>query len=190
MIHSIDIPDLAALSDEAAAALLPLLDAHIEQVATARRRLAVRVAGPGRVAEVAAEVLEARDGVPPSDGSGVRAWPVYQPPTGAHDAYVSRYVVRVGSRLWRARRDGVAHSPAEAPEEWDDVTDLLAGTPAPTVPTAAPWVPGGTFRVGDRREFNGVVYVAVQSHTNYDPGHTPPLTPALWAVARPAQVGI
>ena len=26
---------------------------------------------------------------------------------------------------------------------------------------------------------------AVQSHTNYDPGHTPPLTPALWAEVRP-----
>ena len=65
------------------------------------------------------------------------------------------------------------------------MTDLLAGTHAPTVPTAAQWVPGGTFRVGDLREFNGVVYVAVQSHTNYDPGHTPPLTPALWAEVRP-----
>ena len=182
MIHSIDIPDLAALSDEAAAALLPLLDAHIEQVLTARRRLAVRVAGPGRVAEVAAEVLESRDGVPPSDGSRVEAWPVYQPPTGAHDAYIARYVVRVGSRLWRARRDGVAHSPADAPGEWDDVTDLLAGTPAPTVPTAAPWVPGGTFRAGEEATYGGHVYRCKVTHLAGQYGAMTPDNPVLWAV--------
>ena len=180
MIHSIDIPDLAALSDEAAAALLPLLDAHIEQVVTVRRRLAVRVAGPGRVAEVAAEVLEARDGVPPSDGSGVEAWPVYQPPTGAHDAYIARYVVRVGSRLWRARRDGVAHSPADAPVEWDDVTDLLAGTPAPTTP--APWSPDVGYEAGEEATYGGHVYRCKVTHLAGQYGAMTPDNPVLWAV--------
>ena len=30
------------------------------------------------------------------------------------------------------------------------------------------------------RGHGGVVYRCIQPHTNYDPGHTPNLTPSLW----------
>jgi chitin-binding protein len=43
-----------------------------------------------------------------------------------------------------------------------------------------PWEPGGTYKADDLREHGGVVYRCIQPHTNYDPGHTPNLTPSLW----------
>ena len=47
-------------------------------------------------------------------------------------------------------------------------------------PDVASWETGGTYRADDLRTFGGIVYRCIQPHTNYDPGHTPNLTPSLW----------
>ena len=48
-------------------------------------------------------------------------------------------------------------------------------------PDVASWETGGTYKADDLRTFCGIVYRCIQPHTNYDPGHTPNLTPSLWA---------
>lgn len=62
------------------------------------------------------------------------------------------------------------------PETYPQGYSRITGLP-PDVP---PWEPGGTYKADDLREHGGVVYRCIQPHTNYDPGHTPNLTPALW----------
>jgi hypothetical protein len=52
----------------------------------------------------------------------------------------------------------------------------------PVQATVEAWVAGGTYVQGDVRSYEGINYRCIQGHTNYDPGHTPPLTPALWEV--------
>ena len=42
------------------------------------------------------------------------------------------------------------------------------------------WEQGGTFERFDLRTFDGTLYMCQQGHTNHDPDHTPPITPALW----------
>jgi hypothetical protein len=42
------------------------------------------------------------------------------------------------------------------------------------------WQPLGTYTVGDIRTFEGSSYRCLQSHTNFNPAFTPPITPALW----------
>lgn len=46
--------------------------------------------------------------------------------------------------------------------------------------TTAPWIAGEAVKVGDLREYKGVIYRAVQAHTTQD-GWTPEATPDLWA---------
>lgn len=53
------------------------------------------------------------------------------------------------------------------------------------VPADEPaWQAGEVYTVGDRRTYDGVVYRCIQGHTNNNPNNTPPVTPALWTVAR------
>lgn len=49
-----------------------------------------------------------------------------------------------------------------------------------TVHAKHPNIENDGTRDWDLREHGGVVYRCIQPHTNYDPGHTPNLTPALW----------
>jgi len=63
-------------------------------------------------------------------------------------------------------------TPDTCPQGYSQITGL-----PPDVP---PWEPGGTYKADDLREHGGVVYRCIQPHTNYDPGHTPNLTPSLW----------
>lgn len=41
------------------------------------------------------------------------------------------------------------------------------------------WEPGTGYAVGDRRQYDGLLYRCVQAHTSQD-GWTPPAVPALW----------
>ena len=63
-------------------------------------------------------------------------------------------------------------TPDAYPLGWSQETGLPA--------EVLPWEPGGTYAADDLREHKGVVYRCIQPHTNYDPGHTPNLTPSLW----------
>lgn len=63
-------------------------------------------------------------------------------------------------------------TPETYPQGWSQETGLP--------PDVAPWEAGGTYKADDLRTFGGIVYRCIQPHTNYDPGHTPNLTPALW----------
>ncbi len=42
------------------------------------------------------------------------------------------------------------------------------------------WAVGETYAIGDRVDYEGVIYVCIQAHTVYAPNWTPPNTPALW----------
>lgn len=72
------------------------------------------------------------------------------------------------SHAWLNTND----TPETYPQGWAQETGLPA--------EVAPWVAGGTYKADDLRTFGGIVYRCIQPHTNYDPGHTPNLTPALW----------
>lgn len=63
-------------------------------------------------------------------------------------------------------------TPETYPLGWSQETGLPA--------EVAPWVAGGTYAADNLRTFGGIVYRCIQPHTNYDPGHTPNLTPSLW----------
>ena len=77
-------------------------------------------------------------------------------------------IYRNTSRAWLP----TTATPETYPLGWSQETGLPA--------EVLPWEPGGTYVADDLREYEGVVYRCIQPHTNYDPGHTQNLTPALW----------
>ena len=64
----------------------------------------------------------------------------------------------------------------DTPETYPQGYAQETGLPAEVLP----WESGGIYKADDLREHRGVVYRCIQPHTNYDPGHTPNLTPSLW----------
>lgn len=58
----------------------------------------------------------------------------------------------------------------------------LTTPPDPDADDVAPFAAGEAVEVGDRRSYDGVVYVVLQAHTT-QADWTPPAVPALWAVA-------
>lgn len=177
-----DLPDPATLGPSAVDDTIRSVDAAITQLADYRHRLHVMRDAPDRVERVAVDFLAARDGQPPTPGSG-GDWPPYRQPLGAHDAYPKGYVIRwTDGTLRRATTAHVAHTPDDAPHLWEDVTEELAGQTPPPTPDANEWQPGETVGVGDLRTFEGVVYRCVQAHTT-QAGWEPPVVPALWVAA-------
>lgn len=62
----------------------------------------------------------------------------------------------------------------------DLVTPLLTDEQAETVPNAYPeWAADTTYKVGDRRRYDGKLWRCVQAHTS-QAGWEPPSVPALW----------
>lgn len=62
----------------------------------------------------------------------------------------------------------------------DLVTPLLTDEQAETVPNAYPeWQAGVSYKVGDRRRYDGKLWRCVQAHTSQT-GWEPPSVPALW----------
>lgn len=64
--------------------------------------------------------------------------------------------------------------PPEADDPDDDNVTIEESSRAPG------WAVGDTYAVGDRVDYEGVIYVCIQAHTVYAPNWTPPNTPALW----------
>ena len=178
---TVTIPDPGSLTPEMAAATLATVDDTITQLADHRARLQQIANAPALIEQAAADYLHARDGQPPQQGSHTTNWPTYRQPAGAHDAYPAGYVIRDGNRLFRATRTGVAHPPADSPQDWQDVTAELAGQTPPPTPTAEPWAAGQTVKPGDLRQHDGLIYRCIQGHTTQT-GWDPPATPALWVV--------
>lgn len=112
----------------------------------------------------------------------------YSAPTGAHDAYEAGEIVTWGGKTWAAVRNGVAHSPGEAPVEWREVPAPPVGPPVtppvdpgttpnppdPVDPNApAPWIPAGkAYVAGNRVTYDGKTYLVRQNHTSQ--AHFPP----------------
>ena len=186
MIWSVDVPeDLAGLGAEDAAGLLAAVEEHLVAVGEIRDRLRVLVDTPPRVVAEQSAFLDARDGVAPAAGADVGAWPEYRQPAGAHDAYPAGRVVRWLGRLYRATRDGVAHSPVVS-SDWVDVTYELAGSEPEPEPVASrgEWDPAATYAIGDTVTRGGVMYRCRVPHgAEYQGTWAPGVAWGVWELA-------
>lgn len=178
---SLTIPDdLSSLDATGALELLEQLDAHVSPLWTIRDRLETMANAPVKADEIAAKFLDARDGPQPTSGE-VADWPAYRQPSGAHDAYPAGRVIRwTDGHLYAAARTGVAHSPADAPSEWTDVTEELTGAAPPPVPTTPPWSPTATYKYGDPVSYEGKVWKCISAHGPEQQGQWKP--GAAWTV--------
>lgn len=175
----IDLPDdWTAIADPSA--LRTQIDTAMVTLGQARLRLTTLIDIPAQVAEISSAYLNARDGIPPDTGQA-SDWPAYRQPTGAHDAYPAGRVIRWNDgRLCRAVRSGVAHSPAEYPADWTDVTDELTGVDPPETPTAEPWSASASYAVGDLVSRGGVVYRCLIAHGAEYAGTWGPPATGVW----------
>ena len=175
----IDLPDdWTAIADPSA--LRTQIDTAMVTLGQARLRLTTLIDIPAQVAEISAAYLNARDGIPPDIGQA-SDWPAYRQPTGAHDAYPAGRVIRwTDGRLYRAVRSGVAHSPAEYPADWTDVTAELTGVDPPETPTAEPWSASASYAVGDLVSRGGVVYRCLIAHGAEYAGTWGPPATGVW----------
>lgn len=109
--------------------------------------------------------------------------PPYVQPSGAHDAHPLRWRITWEDGLvYETTREAVAHTPAEAPEQWQLVQEEAAADPDepepdqeptdPDQPEVPAWEPGQVFDVGDKLTFDGITYVVLQEHTSA--AHWPP----------------
>ena len=183
MLIEIHLPDdWTAVADPAG--LRTEIDAAMSTLGQARLRLTTLIDTPAAVEQISATYLDARDGTPPDTGQA-RDWPAYRQPTGAHDAYPAGRVIRwTDGRLYRAVRLGVAHSPAEYPADWTDVTDKLTGVDPPEAPvvTADPWSPDMAYAAGVEVSFGGHTYRSKVPIAAGQYGAMTPDNPVLWAV--------
>ena len=183
--HTITVPDdLSGLDPDTAQTLLAQIDDHIEPLWAVRARVEQIAQAPAKAADLAAAFLDARDGTQPDTGHPVD-WPPYRQPTGAHDAYpVGRVIRWTDGRLYRAVRSGVAHSPAEYPAGWTDVTAELTGVDPPEAPvvTADPWSPDMAYAAGVEVSFGGHTYRSKAPIAAGQYGAMTPDNPVLWAV--------
>ena len=176
--------DLASLDEAGLRQTLADIDGLLTAVLPVRTRCATLIETPAKVAKISSAYLEARDGTPPDTGQA-RDWPAYRQPTGAHGAYPAGRVIRwTDGRLYRAVRLGVAHSPAEYPADWTDVTDKLTGVDPPEAPvvTADPWSPDMAYAAGVEVSFGGHTYRSKVPIAAGQYGAMTPDNPVLWAV--------
>lgn len=129
--------------------------------------------------------------------SGAEIPPPYVQPAGAHDAYPEgKRITWEDGLVYAAARDGVAHTPAEAAEEWrqvedepdepepadpddadpegedpeeEDRGDDPEESPTPEIPE---WEVGAAYEIGDELTYQGVTYRLIQNHTSA--AHWPP----------------
>ena len=150
--------DLTALTDQDLEALR--VDVLNEQD---RRRIITEA--PSRADQLAQQYESVMDAAPatPWDDLTDRVGP------GQRIVWTDGNVYRNSSCAWLP----TTATPETYPLGWSQETGLPA--------EVLPWEPGGTYKTDDLRTFGGIVYRCIQPHTNYDPGHTPNLTPALWA---------
>ena len=199
----IDIPlpdDLTTLTVEQAINAMAAIEVAQRDLAVALDALRVVATTQTRIAETAGQWLDVRDGHAPDPATAtVDDYPAYVAPTGAHDAYPQGRIIRADGQLWQARRSGVAHSPAEAPEEWQRVWIIdgaLSVTPPPDPDTGQPdwpdWDASTAYRRGD--ETIMVVHAGrlwELIHTNADAGWEPGAAGmhAVWADRGPVGGG-
>ena len=179
MLIEIDLPDdWTAVADPAG--LRPEIDSAMSTLGQARLRLTTLIETPAQVEQASATYLDARDGTQPDTGQA-GDWPPYRQPTGAHDAYPTGRVIRwTDGRLYRAVRLGVAHSPAEYPADWTDVTDDLTGVDPPDTPTAAEWSAAASYAPGDLVSRGGIVYRCLIAHGAEYAGTWGPPATGVW----------
>ncbi len=181
MDYAISIPDdLSGLDADSAQALLEQIDAHIEPIFETRRRVAAIAEATIRTTEIATAYLTARDGEAPGTGSGVRSWPVWRQPTGAHDAYPLGWVTRHDNKLWRSDRAANVWEPGTTDAGWIDVTAELTGVDPPETPTAEPWSASASYAVGDLASRGGVVYRCLIAHGAEYAGTWGPPATGVW----------
>ena len=175
--------DLAGLDEAGLRQTLADIDGLLTTLLPVRTRCATLIETPAQVAEINSAYLDARDGTPPDTGQA-SDWPAYRQPTGAHDAYPAGRAIRwADGRLYRAVRSGVAHSPAEYPADWADVTAELTGVAPPETPTAAEWSIITAYEVDDLVTYEGLVYRCIRAHgTEYRGTWRPPAT-GVWELA-------
>lgn len=180
-VISVEIPDdLTDLPAEAAVTLGDEISRVITQLLDVQSRLTVLTTAAAAVEALQSEYLDARDGTQPDTGQA-SDWPAYRQPTGAHDAYPAGRVIRWNDgHLYRAARSGVAHSPAEHPADWTDVTDELTGVDPPETPTAAEWSAAASYAVGDLVSRGGVVYRCLIAHGAEYAGTWGPPATGVW----------
>lgn len=190
---NIDIPlpdDLTTLTVEQAVNAMTAIEVAQRDLTAALNALRVVATTQTRIAETAEQWLDVRDGREPDPASAtVEDYPTYVAPSGVHDAYPQGRIVRADGRLWQARRSGVAHSPTEAPEEWQEVflVDGEITTERPVNPdTGEPdwpaWDPEASYHRGSepiKVVHNNRLWELI--HTNSDPGWEPGTLPSVWA---------
>lgn len=161
---ALDVPDELDGADHAG--LLRAVDEHLRAVYLLRARLEVLANAEQRADETAAVVLEALGIVPG------RPW---RRPLGAFDAYPLDSTVTMGGKLWRSILRANVWAPGVA--GW---VDEGPAEPAPA-PVAQLWVAGEAMKVGDLRDYLGIVYRCTQPHVT-QAGWIPPNASALWSI--------
>ena len=156
---STGVHDLTGLSDEA-------LDDLLAACADERRRRRILREATAEMAVLAQDFeLAAAAGVPVPWDELVATTDKVGP---------GQRVVWTDGLVWRNV------SAAWLPTTATPVTYPLGWSQEVLPPVTRMWAAGGTFAVGELVEFRGEVWRCLIGHTNTDPGHTPPLTPALW----------
>ena len=87
--------------------------------------------------------------------------------------FTGQRFVWTDGNVWEANT-GPLNSNA-TPDTWPQGYSQITGLP----PDVAPFVAGEAVKIGDLREYEGIVYRCIQAHTT-QAGWTPPVVPALW----------
>lgn len=87
--------------------------------------------------------------------------------------FTGQRFVWTDGNVWEANT-GPLNSNA-TPATWPQGYSQITGLP----PDVAPFVAGEAVKIGDLREYEGIVYRCIQAHTT-QAGWAPPLAPALW----------
>lgn len=201
MDYAVTVPDdLSTLAPDDAYALVAELDAHLAAVMQAKQRVSAVAYAPVQVAVQQQAYHEAVDGTEPDPAVAEPGdYPPYRHPSGAHAAYPAGRIIRWDEKLYRAVRTGVAHSPTEAPEEWQRVWIIdgaLSVTPPPDPDTGQPDWPDWDADTAYRRGDEAVMVVHAGRlweliHTNAEAGWEPGAAGmhAVWADRGPAGGG-
>lgn len=197
---TLNTDEIGALSDDDFAHVLADVQAEWVRRETMRNAVA-------QAENLATRFLNARDGAEYSlpeeigPGPGGEPWPDEQPqpvvsdyaewvqPTGAHNAYPERWVVRHAGRLWQSKIPANVWEPgADGPvPTWEDVTPtssehVVGAGGSDSSTAAAAWASGVDYTVGVVVTYGGKKYRCLQKHTSL-PGWEPTAVPALWAAA-------
>ena len=102
-----------------------------------------------------------------------------------HDPGKVLFVQPPNANLVIEMRAGLTTGTNQPATQYDTHDDVLAVAPA----AYEAWTTDTDYQDTDRLvKYEGKVYRLIQAHTNFDPTHTPDVTPALWVHARPEGV--